>query len=99
MTDSTSKKLIIVGAGGGGVEAAWIATEAGWKIIGFADDNPQLWETKVDGFPVLCGTSVLGDRYSPREHLVHVAIGSNKQRRRATERLISSGFRFCTLTH
>lgn len=34
-------KLLIIGAGGFGREVAWTASEAGFEVAGFCDDNPS----------------------------------------------------------
>ena len=52
------KDLIIIGAGGFGREVSWLVERINqvnreWNIIGFADDNENLWGSVVDGYPVI----------------------------------------------
>jgi len=52
--------LVVVGAGGFGretVEAirAMNAAGASWRLLGYLDDNPKLWGTRIDGVPVVGG--------------------------------------------
>ena len=57
----TSRRLVIVGAGGFGTEAAWVAEDmnaAGretwqWHILGLLDDDPRKHGTKCYGYPIL----------------------------------------------
>jgi sugar O-acyltransferase (sialic acid O-acetyltransferase NeuD family) len=60
VTAQPRRDLVVVGAGGFGretVEAvrALNACGAGWRLLGFLDDDPALAGTLVDGLPVLGG--------------------------------------------
>ena len=52
------KDLIIIGVGGVGREAVLIAEEINeqsqeWNILGFVDDNEDVQNTYINGYPVL----------------------------------------------
>jgi sugar O-acyltransferase (sialic acid O-acetyltransferase NeuD family) len=97
--------LIIIGAGGFGCEALWVANEMnrvsartnGWQIVGFCDDNGDLAGSAIDGVKVL-GTpdAVLGDLAAQGGYF-HCAIGDNRQRRRLAELFEARGCSAATL--
>lgn len=95
--------LIIVGAGGAAVEAVWVArrqnalSAARWNILGFADDNPKLKGTVLDGLPVL-GTSAEAVNTLPSARTYfHCAIGNNRARQRLAGLWEDAGFVAATL--
>lgn len=96
-----NQRLVIVGAGGAGSEAAWIAAQMGGALtcIGFLDDNPSRWQTQIDGLPVLGGTVRATSVLDPKTDVLHVAIGKPTVRRRIVTTLALDGFRFATLIH
>ena len=47
------RELVIVGAGGFARETAAAATAAGWRVLGFLDDDPALPGTTRSGLPIL----------------------------------------------
>ncbi len=54
------RKLIIVGAGGAGAEALWVARRANaaatapaWDLVGLPDDAPGLEGTTIEGARVI----------------------------------------------
>lgn len=52
------KKLLIIGAGGFGREAAWLVerinrSKATWELLGFLDDNTNVQNHFINGYPVL----------------------------------------------
>lgn len=100
----TLPKLVIIGAGGAGVEALWVARrmrasgQLPWEDVeGFADDNPELTGKLVEGLPVL-GTlaQALRDQRATGWSF-HVAIGNNRQRQRAGEAVDAAGGRVFAL--
>lgn len=53
-----ARRLVIYGAGDAGAVAArhlLDASRAAFRIVGFIDDDPQLWNARVHGFPVIGG--------------------------------------------
>lgn len=93
------RRLIIVGGGGAGGEALFVAGRmAGeWEVIGFCDDAPGLKGTAVEGVPVLDGVDGVIARYGADGLWFHCAIGRNSTRKRIAERLEAAGFRPATL--
>lgn len=83
-------KLLIVGTGGEGREAAWIAERmnnaktANWEILGFLDDNAEMSGKRINGYPVLGTTSYLSEL---NDYEVVVAIGYPQIRRKVVERI------------
>lgn len=98
------RKLVIVGAGGWGIEALWVAramTAAGsarWDVLGFADDRAGAVGTEFYGVPILCSTSDLAS-FANGNATVFIAIGDNRTRRKVAERLAAQGLPFATLIH
>lgn len=97
-------ELIIIGAGGAGAEAVWVARDmiasglGSFGIAGFVDDSVAPG-TSVEGFPVLGATAgVLAGRSSGNT-VLHCAIGNNAVRARVTSAFEAAGFRFLTLVH
>lgn len=99
----TARKLVIVGAGGAGVEALWVArrmnSAAGppvWDAIGFADDNPSLSGRTIAGLPVL-GTPARIIQDAGLKAFFYCAIGNNRQRQRQAEFWEAAGWQGATL--
>ena len=64
------KKVVIIGAGAFGREAAMIGkrievTRRDIKIIGFLDDNKELWGKTINGVKVLGGLDYFEDKKKP----------------------------------
>lgn len=90
---SAPRKLIIVGAGGAGLEALFVARRMkGWEILGFADDAPALAGKAVGGAPVLGTLAGVASDYAEKEMHVHFALGKNALRMRAVA--LFEGYRF-----
>ncbi len=94
------RPLLLVGASGLGRETAE-AVRAGdqWDLVGWADDDPTLWGTAVDGLPVLGSPEVLieHERWS-----AVLCPGSGRVRRRIADRLAGLGVaqeRYATVMH
>ncbi len=90
-------KLIIIGAGGFGKEVAWLAERINlkvptWEILGFVDDNAELQNKVINGYPILGGVSCLKEY---EDVFVVCAIGSSKVRKVVINRL--HGVKFATL--
>ncbi|XVV16563.1 acetyltransferase [Actinoplanes sp. CA-131856] len=89
--------LVIVGAGGFARETA-AAARAGWNVLGFLDDNPELHGTTRSGLPIL------GDVERAREMdaAVVVCVGNPRNftaRRSIVERLGLPEGRYATVVH
>ena len=93
--------LIIVGASGFGREVAWLIerinrSKPTWEMLGFLDDNMDLQNVNVNGYPVL---GMLKDAIYYPEVFFVCAIGSAKIRRMVISKLleINSKIKFGTL--
>lgn len=89
------RDIIIVGAGGFGREAAWTLERINeqtpsWRIIGFADDDPSLVGTSIEGYPVL--GSVETASHDHPGAAVFVAIGDNAIREKVYRRMRGHDF-------
>jgi sugar O-acyltransferase (sialic acid O-acetyltransferase NeuD family) len=93
------KELVIVGAGGFARETASAAADAGWRVLGFADDDPGLAGVVRSGLPVLGGIDTVVEK---TDAAVVVCVGNPRNftaRRSIVERLGLSGDRFATVVH
>jgi sugar O-acyltransferase (sialic acid O-acetyltransferase NeuD family) len=93
--------LVIVGAGGAGSEARWIAgiMRPAFACVGFLDDNSERWGATNDGLPILGGVARAAALVDPERTLVHVAVGRGAARARLVAILKTQGFAFATLIH
>lgn len=85
-------KLVIIGAGGHAKVAVETAQLAGWEVVGFADDNPNV---ALLDFPYLGKPNDI----KPTEdiHLI-LAIGSNSVRKKM-DLALSDRFSWATIIH
>jgi sugar O-acyltransferase (sialic acid O-acetyltransferase NeuD family) len=93
--------LVLVGAGGLGRETAQAvsALPDRWRLLGFADDDPERHGTTVDGLPVLGGAE---DVASSTGALLAICTASPRDqagRTRVVRRLRLPPRRFATLVH
>lgn len=95
--------LLIVGAGGAGVEALWVARrqhaagQAQWNVLGFVDDNPAMTGRIVEGLSVLGTSGAVIDRLRGSRVAFHCAIGNNRQRQKLAGAWEAAGFFGATL--
>ncbi len=84
------KRVVILGAGGFGGEAAWILSRmpGGYTCAGFCDDAPDFASGSRFGLPLL------GPLEGVREAalLFHCAVGRNALRRALTARALAHGW-------
>ena len=95
------KDLIIFGASGFGREVAWLVERINekkptWNMLGFFDDNDEIQENAINGYPVL-GKAAESSKY-PDAYFV-CAVGASKVRKKIVETLKKSnpGVKFATL--
>jgi acetyltransferase EpsM len=94
-----SNRLVIVGAGGLGIEVLWAARlMGGWGELGFVDDDPDRTGPVVGGVPVLGNTEEVAERFG-RDARFLVAVGSNRLRQQLARRLLAQGLQPATLIH
>lgn len=72
------KDIVIIGAGGIGREVAWIIEEINevnptWNILGFVDENSEIWGKELNGYKVLGGLDILDKLESNAEVIVAIA--------------------------
>jgi sugar O-acyltransferase (sialic acid O-acetyltransferase NeuD family) len=94
-------RLLIIGAGGHGqvvADAALAMARTGGSlhVVGFLDDNPQLWNRTVLGLPILGATRTAPA--CPFDAII-VAIGDNARRKQLYTHWLQQGATFATLVH
>lgn len=95
------KDIVIIGAGGVGREATWIIEEINkvneqWNLLGFVDDNSEMWGQELNGYEVLGGLNTLHSLNNKPQ--VIVAIANCKVKKDIVEKL-KDNFEFATLIH
>jgi sugar O-acyltransferase (sialic acid O-acetyltransferase NeuD family) len=86
-----SMEVLVYGAGGHGVVIANIVeVEARYKVVGFIDDNPGLWEIERYGYKVLGGNRLLSiDDFAG--YPIVIGIGDNHTRKQIAVQLSEAG--------
>ena len=84
------KKLLIIGAGGFGREVAWLVerinrSNATWELLGFLDDNTNLYHHSINRYPVL-GT--VNDAIHYPDAFFVCAIGAASVRQKVIHKLL-----------
>ena len=94
------RPLVIIGAGGLGLEALWVASRMsiepnfpGWNVLGFVDDSATIQGGWVEGLPVMGSVPDFFERYKGQELYFHCALGSNHQRKKLAEQFEENGFK------
>ena len=95
------KDIVIIGAGGIGRELAWIIEEINevnptWNILGFVDENSEIWGKELNGYKVLGGLDILDKLESKPEVIVAIANCSVKKNIVAK---LNNKFDFATIIH
>jgi len=98
------RKLLLVGAGGFGREAAEAVRSANalnprWELLGFLDDDPAKRGTKIDGLRVLGGVLAARAMHDVQLLLCPVRPDSYGARRLLAGRLRLGDGRYATLVH
>lgn len=102
--------LVLIGSGGFGREAAELVTainaaheaETGrrrWHLLGFLDDNRELWGRPVSATRVLGGLDSLGELHDARVAVCTGHPGNFSSKKLIVERLDLSPERYATLIH
>lgn len=101
MNNKKVKDIVIIGSGGIGREVAYIIEEINeaqetWNILGFIDDNNDMWEKELNGHRVLGGIEYLNNMKN-KPHII-VAISNCEIKRKIVERL-NNKFELATIIH
>src|SRR5580704_6169404 len=98
------RPLVIIGAGGHGLEVLWVAARmsldpifGSWNVLGFVDDRVSLRGRSIEGLPLLGSVQEFLESHRGRPLYFHCAIGSNLQRQRLAELFESQGFQPATI--
>lgn len=95
------KDIVIIGSGGIGREVAYIIEEINnieetWNILGFIDDNSDMWLKELNGYKILGGIEYLKNmKVKPN---VIVGISNCSVKRNIVESL-NNEFDFATIIH
>lgn len=95
------KDIVIIGAGGVGRETAWIIEQINmrnptWNIIGFVDDNEEIWDSQINGYKVIGNLSWLNALEN--KPYVIIAIANYKVKKSIVNKL-GDRFQFATIIH
>jgi sugar O-acyltransferase (sialic acid O-acetyltransferase NeuD family) len=107
--NSKSRSLLILGAGGLGKEALWVAEEMNraashfgtqpWNILGYFDDNPGKSGELLNGYAVLGNLAGADLGLNATDVYYCCAIGNNQIRQQMVERVTPLGWQAATLVH
>lgn len=98
--DITNMKSVIIGAGTYGEVYLSYLQESGVNVIGFLDDNENLWGQLINSVPVLGGTSLLEDEKSHNIFdAVYCPIGNNKIRVEILKKAAQLGYNIPNYIH
>ena len=95
------KDIVIIGAGGVGRETAWIIEQINmrkstWNIIGFVDDNEEIWNSEINGYRVIGNLNCLNDLEN-RPYVI-IAIANYEVKKSIVSKL-EDKFEFATIVH
>lgn len=95
------KDIVIIGAGGAGRETAWIIEQINvrkptWNIIGFVDDNEEIWNSEINGYKVIGNLGCL-DNLENKPYVI-IAIANYKVKKSIVNKL-ENKFEFATIVH
>ena len=88
-------ELVIIGAGGFGREAAWIAARAGLDVAGFCDDSAEHGADPKNGAPFFGAIEDAAPAHPGASFFV--AVGSNRARKALAERAAAVGWKPCSI--
>jgi sugar O-acyltransferase (sialic acid O-acetyltransferase NeuD family) len=102
--------LVIIGAGGFGAEAVWVAEDMNhaatqshvappWDILGYADSAAGKIGQVLYKHAVLGPPELVASQLREREIWYHVAIGNNQAREKMAQLVNSWGWKAATLIH
>jgi len=97
-----TKKIIIIGASGLGKEVLMTLhdynTSKEFEILGFVDDNMNLWNKSIHDIPVLGGIDWILENAEKKIEYV-IAIGVPKIRQKIVKKLENKKIKFISLIH
>jgi len=103
-TGESHRPLVIIGAGGHGLEVMWVAARmsmdpvfGSWNILGFVDDHAGLRGRMIEGVPVLGSVAEFLETNRGKPWYFHCAVGSNLQRQKLAEQFEAAGFQAATI--
>jgi sugar O-acyltransferase (sialic acid O-acetyltransferase NeuD family) len=98
------RPLVIVGAGGHGLEVLWVAARmsmepifGSWNVLGFVDDRLSMRGRLIEGLPMLGSVNEFLESYRGQPLYFHCALGHNNVRQKLAEMFEAQGFQPATL--
>lgn len=96
------KDLIIIGVGGVGRETAWIVEQINrvnptYNLLGFLDDNKEIWGTYINGYKVLGGVNYIENNECNCE--VVIAIANYDVKKKIVNKLKNKNISYSTIIH
>jgi sugar O-acyltransferase (sialic acid O-acetyltransferase NeuD family) len=91
--------LLVFGAGGHGKVVADAARSAGWEVVGFLDDTPNLDGTEIWGLGVYALERLRTERPDLLPAAVALGVGDNGGREQVHSRLLAAGFQVVSVVH
>jgi len=103
MKDNEIEKIVIIGAGGAGIDALWTIEDCNrickkYDVIGFIDDNKKLEGRLIKNLSILGGVDWFNEERSKKISAI-IAIGDGKLRKKIAKRLEKFNVRFPTIIH
>lgn len=94
-------ELVIIGAGGLGMEYAWVAGEMNprWRLAGFVDDAADKKGQSFGGCTVLGTIEEAAAGFAGKAIYFGVAVGRNATREKLAQRALAAGWLPATLIH
>lgn len=99
---AVSRQAVIFGArrdGSARVVLDIITLGGEWDVVGFLDDNSEMWGHELDGVPILGGRESFRRVREQGAAMVAFAVGDNHARERAVEDARAAGLRALTAVH
>lgn len=90
--------IFVYGASRQGSVVIGVLQAQGYRVLGFIDDNPRLYDSSFKGLPVYPGSDWIQNHSRPDRSVI-VAIGNNDVRVRIGQRLRASGLRLVNAIH
>ncbi|MGQ0840534.1 acetyltransferase [Actinokineospora sp.] len=100
----TTRPLLLVGAGGLAREVLAAVRAANsvrpqWTVLGFVDDNPARYGTRIDDVPVLGPSDLVADHPDAAVVICTASTRDQASRRRISARLAIPADRYATVIH
>jgi len=97
--EAMTRNLIIIGAGGAGIEALWVVQRVNatlpvpkWNVMGWVDEDPKRKDELVEELPILGSPEHVCREFGGKHVMFHCAVGINFHRQRLAGIFEQAGF-------